>query len=45
MRTGSRVLGALTAVVVLAGTGMGWAGYRNVTGGITTSRALVGGPA
>jgi LCP family protein required for cell wall assembly len=24
---------------------MGWASYRNITGGITTSQALVGGPA
>jgi LCP family protein required for cell wall assembly len=42
---GGRVLAALAAVVVLAGTGMGWATYRNITGGITTSQALVGGPA
>ncbi len=45
MRAGGRVLGALAAVVVLAGTGMGWASYRNITGGITTSQALLGGPA
>jgi LCP family protein required for cell wall assembly len=42
---GGRVLVALAAVVVLAGTGMSWATYRNITGGITTSQALVGGPA
>jgi LCP family protein required for cell wall assembly len=45
MRAGGRVLGALAAVLVLAGTGMGWASYRDITGGITTSHALVGGPA
>jgi anionic cell wall polymer biosynthesis LytR-Cps2A-Psr (LCP) family protein len=39
------VLAALAAVGVLAGTGMGWAGYHNISGGITTSQALVGGPA
>jgi LCP family protein required for cell wall assembly len=37
------VLAALAAVAVLALTGMGWAGYRNLSGGITTSQALVGG--
>src|SRR3981189_1450845 len=40
---GGRVLAALAAVAVLALTGMGWAGYRNLSGGITTSQALVGG--
>ena len=45
MRAGGRVLAVLAAVLVLAGTGMGWASYRNITSGITTSRALVGGPA
>jgi LCP family protein required for cell wall assembly len=45
MRAGGRVLAVLAAVLVLAGTGMGWASYRNITGGITTSQALVGGPA
>lgn len=43
--TGVRTLAALTAVAVLAGTGSVWAGYRNATAGITTSRALFGGPA
>jgi LCP family protein required for cell wall assembly len=38
-----RVLGALAAVAVLVLTGMGWAGYRNLAGGITTSQALAGG--
>jgi LCP family protein required for cell wall assembly len=38
-------VGSLAAVVVLVATGTGWASYRNVTGGITTSQALVGGPA
>ncbi|MBV8927956.1 MAG: LCP family protein [Mycobacteriaceae bacterium] len=42
---GARVLIGLTAVVALVATGMGWASYRNITGGITTSQALVGGPA
>ena len=42
---GARVLAAVAAVLVLAGTGMGWASYRNIAGGITTSQALVGGPA
>jgi anionic cell wall polymer biosynthesis LytR-Cps2A-Psr (LCP) family protein len=36
------VLAALAAVAVLALTGMGWAGYRNLSGGITTSQALAG---
>jgi LCP family protein required for cell wall assembly len=40
-----RVLGALAAVAVLAVTAAGWSGYRNLSGGITTSQALVGGPA
>jgi hypothetical protein len=40
---GGRVLAALAAVAVLALTGMGWAGYRNLSGGITTSQALAGG--
>ncbi|WP_309233116.1 LCP family protein [Mycolicibacterium sp. CBMA 295] len=45
MLAAGRVLAALIAVVVLVGTGMGWGSYRNVTAGITTSQALVGGPA
>ena len=40
-----RVLGGLAAVAVLAVTAAGWSGYRNLSGGITTSQALVGGPA
>jgi LCP family protein required for cell wall assembly len=44
VRVAGRVLGALAAVV-LAVTAMGWAGYRNLSGGITTSQALAGGPA
>jgi len=39
-----RVVGALVAVAVLAATAAGWSGYRNMSGGITTSQALVGGP-
>jgi LCP family protein required for cell wall assembly len=42
---GGRVLGAMAAVGVLVATGMGWEGYHTVAGGITTSQALVGGPA
>jgi len=45
IRAAGRVLGGLAAVVVLAVTAMGWAGYRNLSGGITTSQALAGGPA
>src|SRR5690349_10996716 len=41
---GGRVFGGLVAVAVLVLTGMGWAGYRNLSGGITTSQALAGGP-
>ncbi|OBF34098.1 transcriptional regulator [Mycobacterium sp. ACS1612] len=40
-----RVLGALAAVAALAVTAAGWSGYRNLSGGITTSQALVGAPA
>ena len=40
-----RVLAGLAAVAVLAVTAVGWAGYRNLSGGITTSQALAGGPA
>jgi LCP family protein required for cell wall assembly len=35
----------VAAVGVLAITAIGWSGYRNLSGGITTSQALVGGPA
>src|SRR5882724_10653011 len=44
LRIAGRVLAGLTAVAVLAVTAVGWAGYRNLSGGITTSQALVGGP-
>ena len=43
-RVTGRVLGGLTAVVVLACTGIGWAGYHRTVGEITTSHALDGGP-
>jgi LCP family protein required for cell wall assembly len=39
------VLSALAAVAALAATAAGWSGYRNLSGGITTSQALVGGTA
>jgi LCP family protein required for cell wall assembly len=39
------VLAGLAAVAVLAVTAVGWAGYRNLSGGITTSQALAGSPA
>ena len=38
-----RAFGVLAAGLVLVLTGMGWAGYRNLSGGITTSQALEGG--
>ena len=38
------MLAGLAAVAVLAVTAVGWAGYRNLSGGITTSQALAGGP-
>src|SRR6476661_6988334 len=38
-----RMLAGLAAVAVLAVTAVGWAGYRNLSGGITTSQALAGG--
>lgn len=38
-----RAVLALAAVSALALAGMGWAGYRNLSGGITTSQALAGG--
>ncbi|UNB52725.1 LCP family protein [Mycolicibacterium sp. YH-1] len=40
-----RVVAVVTAVAVVTTTGIGWASYRNVVGGITTSNALAGGPA
>jgi LCP family protein required for cell wall assembly len=45
VRAASRALVGLAAVAVLAVTAVGWAGYRNLSGGITTSQALAGGPA
>ena len=45
VRACRRVLAGLAAVAVLAVTAVGWAGYRNLSGGITTSQALAGGPA
>jgi LCP family protein required for cell wall assembly len=39
------MLAGLAAVAVLAVTAVGWACYRNLSGGITTSQALAGGPA
>ncbi|GAC1640571.1 MAG: LCP family protein [Mycobacterium sp.] len=38
-----RAVVALAAVGALALTGIGWAGYRNLSGGIMTSQALTGG--
>ena len=38
-----RVALTLVAIAAIALTGMGWAGYRNLSGGITTSQALAGG--
>lgn len=40
-----QVVAGLAAVAALALTAVGWAGYRNLSGGITTSQALAGGPA
>jgi LCP family protein required for cell wall assembly len=45
MLFGARAIVALTAALVLVATGIGWAGYRNIAGGITTSQALAGEPA
>ena len=45
VRIAGRVLAGVVAVAVLAVTAVGWTGYRNLSGGITTSQALVGGPA
>ncbi|RDH80376.1 LytR family transcriptional regulator [Mycolicibacterium moriokaense] len=42
---GARAVGALAAVGVIAATGVGWAGYHRIAGGITTSQALEGAPA
>lgn len=45
LRVARRAAVVLAATAVLAGTGMGWVGYRGVLSGITTSNALAGGPA
>ncbi|OBC01211.1 transcriptional regulator [Mycobacterium sp. 852013-50091_SCH5140682] len=45
LRVARRVAVSLAATAVLAGTGMGWAGYHGALNGITTSNALAGGPA
>jgi LCP family protein required for cell wall assembly len=45
MLAGGRALVASAAVLVLTATGIGWTSYRGITEGITTSQALVGGPA
>ena len=45
MLIAARVAMAMAAAFVVAATGIGWAGYRNISGGITTSQALAGGPA
>lgn len=45
MRIAGRVMAGVAAVAVLAVTAVGWAGDRNLSGGITTSQALAGGPA
>jgi LCP family protein required for cell wall assembly len=39
-----RVVVALAAAAVVTATGIGWASYHKVVGGITTSNALAGGP-
>lgn len=45
MLAGGRALAVLAAVLALAATGIGWASYQDITGGITTSQALAdGGP-
>lgn len=41
---GGRALAGLLTVLALGLTGMGWAGYRSLAGGIITSQALAGGP-
>src|ERR1700754_230094 len=43
IRAAGRTLGGLISVAVLGITAAGWAGYHNLSGGITTSQALVGG--
>src|SRR6202051_634319 len=44
-RAARRVRAGLAAVAVLAVTAVGWAGSRNLSGGIPPSQALAGGPA
>jgi LCP family protein required for cell wall assembly len=45
VRLVGRALAATAAVAALVLTAAGWVGYRNLSGSITTSQALVGGPA
>jgi LCP family protein required for cell wall assembly len=45
MKVAARVVVGLAATLALVGTGIGWASYRNIAGGITTSQALAGEPA
>ncbi|WKG03682.1 LCP family protein [Mycolicibacterium sp. HK-90] len=44
VRAARRAAIGLTAVSVLAGTGVGWVSYHGALDGITTSNALEGGP-
>ena len=41
---GAQMVAALAAVIIVVITGMGWAGNRNLFGGITVSQALEGLP-
>ena len=41
---GAQMVAALAAVIIVVITGMGWAGNRNLFGGITISQALEGLP-
>ena len=41
---GVRCVFALVAASALVATGIGWAGYRTIDSGITTSQALAGDP-
>lgn len=45
VRAAGRVLAGLVAIAALTVTAAGWASYRNLSGGITTSQALAGVPA
>lgn len=42
--TVARAAATLVAILIVTITGIGWAGYHDIIGGITTSRALAGGP-